>query len=69
MTTQWKLFARLFTVTWESRYRRGGRDPAVYLGGFVIFEVAFTPPSSGPVDPLDMEGIYTYRAEPAGTDD
>ena len=39
-----------------------------YIEGFVIFEVAFTPlPSSVPDDPLDVEGIYTYRAEPAGT--
>jgi hypothetical protein len=40
-----------------------------YIEGFVIFEVAFTPlPSTVPDDPLDVEGIYTYRAEPAGTD-
>lgn len=40
-----------------------------YIEGFVIFEVAFTPlPASVPEDPLDIEGIYTYRAEPAGTD-
>src|SRR5215467_1232702 len=40
-----------------------------YIEGFVIFEVAFTPlPASVPDDPLDVEGIYTYRAEPAGTD-
>ena len=40
-----------------------------YIEGFVIFEVAFTPlPASVPNDPLDVEGIYTYRAEPAGTD-
>jgi hypothetical protein len=40
-----------------------------YIEGFVVFEVAFTPlPSSVPDDPLDVEGIYTYRAEPAGTD-
>lgn len=40
-----------------------------YIEGFVIFEVAFTPvPSNPPDDPLDVEGIYTYRAEPAGTD-
>ena len=40
-----------------------------YIEGFVIFEVAFTPlPSNVPDDPLDVEGIYTYRAEPAGTD-
>jgi hypothetical protein len=25
-------------------------------------------PASIPFDPLDVEGIYTYRAEPAGTD-
>jgi hypothetical protein len=40
-----------------------------YIEGFVIFEVAFSPlPASVPDDPLDVEGIYTYRAEPAGTD-
>jgi len=40
-----------------------------YIEGFVIFEVAFTPvPTNVPDDPLDVEGIYTYRAEPAGTD-
>ena len=41
-----------------------------YIEGFVVFEVAFTPlPTTGvPDDPLDVEGIYTYRAEPAGTD-
>jgi len=40
-----------------------------YIEGFVIFEVAFTPvPTDVPDDPLDVEGIYTYRAEPAGTD-
>lgn len=48
-------------------------DPAVayppYIEGFVIFEVFYLPlPASPPVDPLDVEGIYTYRAEPAGTD-
>jgi hypothetical protein len=40
-----------------------------YIEGFVIFEVFFAPlPTSVPVDPLDVEAIYTYRAEPAGTD-
>jgi len=41
-----------------------------YIEGFVIFEVVFPNPlpSSVPDDPLDIEGIYTYRAEPAGTD-
>ncbi len=40
-----------------------------YIEGFVIFEVYFAPlPASVPVDPLDVEGIYTYRAEPVGTD-
>ena len=40
-----------------------------YIEGFVIFEVAFNPlPSNVPDDPLDVEGIYTYRAEPVGTD-
>lgn len=40
-----------------------------YIEGFVIFEVFYLPlPASPPIDPLDVEGIYTYRAEPAGTD-
>lgn len=43
-----------------------------YIEGFVIFEVVFTNPipigTVIPDDPLDIEGIYTYRAEPAGTD-
>ena len=40
-----------------------------YIEGFVIFEVFYQVlPASPPVDPLDVEGIYTYRAEPAGTD-
>lgn len=40
-----------------------------YIEGFVVFEVYFAPlPSSVPVDPLDVEAIYTYRAEPVGTD-
>jgi hypothetical protein len=40
-----------------------------YIEGFVIFEVYFAPlPTSVPFDPLDVEGIYTYRAEPVGTD-
>ena len=41
-----------------------------YIEGFVIFEVVFPNPlpSAVPDDPLDIEGIYTYRAEPAGTD-
>lgn len=41
-----------------------------YIEGFVIFEVVFSNPlpSAVPDDPLDIEGIYTYRAEPAGTD-
>ncbi len=42
-----------------------------YIEGFVIFEVAFTNPiPTGtiiPDDPLDIEAIYTYRPEPAGT--
>lgn len=42
-----------------------------YIEGFVIFEVVFpNPVPTGfviPDDPLDIEGIYTYRAEPAGT--
>jgi len=40
-----------------------------YIEGFVILEVYFTQlPTSPPVDPLDVAAIYTYRAEPAGTD-
>ena len=40
-----------------------------YIEGFVIFEVFFNQlPANPPDDPLDVEGIYTYRAEPAGTD-
>jgi len=40
-----------------------------YIEGFVVFEVYFAPlPASVPVDPLDVEAIYTYRAEPVGTD-
>lgn len=40
-----------------------------YIEGFVILEVYFAPlPASVPVDPLDVEAIYTYRAEPVGTD-
>src|SRR6201991_1569198 len=39
-----------------------------YIEGFVIFEVYFAPlPTSVPVDPLDVAGIYTYRPEPVGT--
>ena len=48
-------------------------DPAVayppYIEGFLIFEVFYqVVPAGAPIDPLDVEGIYTYRAEPAGTD-
>src|SRR5215213_3276932 len=44
-------------------------QPPPYIEGFVIFEVFYQAlPASPPVDPLDVEGIYTYRAEPAGTD-
>jgi hypothetical protein len=46
-----------------------GALPPPYIEGFVIFEVFYQLlPASPPVDPLDVEGIYTYRAEPAGTD-
>lgn len=40
-----------------------------YIEGFVVFEVVFPNPlpSGVPDDPLDIEGIYTYRAEPVGT--
>ena len=44
-------------------------QPPPYIEGFVIFEVFYQAlPASPPIDPLDVEGIYTYRAEPAGTD-
>ena len=48
-------------------------DPNVpyppYIEGFLIFEVFYqVVPAGAPIDPLDVEGIYTYRAEPAGTD-
>ena len=44
-------------------------QPPPYIEGFVIFEVWYQVfPNPTPVDPLDVEGIYTYRAEPAGTD-
>ncbi|HEX7331531.1 MAG TPA: hypothetical protein VF290_08520 [Pyrinomonadaceae bacterium] len=43
-----------------------------YIEGFVVFEVFFVNPIQPgtviPFDPLDVAGIYTYRAEPAGTD-
>ncbi len=43
--------------------------PPPYIEGFVVFEVHYQVlPTNPPVDPLDVEGIYTYRAEPAGTD-
>jgi len=43
--------------------------PPPYIEGFLIFEVFYQVlPASPPIDPLDVEGIYTYRAEPAGTD-
>ena len=46
-----------------------GAVPPPYIEGFVIFEVFYQVlPASPPIDPLDVEGIYTYRAEPAGTD-
>lgn len=46
-----------------------GALPPPYIEGFVIFEVWYQIfPNPTPVDPLDIEGIYTYRAEPAGTD-
>ena len=42
-------------------------QPPPYIEGFVIFEVFYLPlPASPPVDPLDVEGIYTYRPEPVG---
>ena len=43
--------------------------PPPYIEGFVVFEVHYQVlPTNPPVDPLDVEGIYTYRAEPVGTD-
>ena len=46
-------------------------DPP-YIEGFVVLEVYFANPIQPgtviPFDPLDVEAIYTYRAEPAGTD-
>ena len=46
-----------------------GTLPPPYIEGFVIFEVWYQVfPNPVPIDPLDVEGIYTYRAEPAGTD-
>ena len=43
--------------------------PPPYIEGFVVFEVFYSVfPNPLPIDPLDVEGIYTYRAEPAGTD-
>ena len=43
--------------------------PPPYIEGFVILEVFWGQvPANLPVDPLDVAGIYTYRAEPAGTD-
>ena len=43
--------------------------PPPYIEGFVVLEVFYTVvPAAPPIDPLDVEGIYTYRAEPAGTD-
>lgn len=45
-----------------------GAQPPPYIEGFVIFEVFYPVlPANPPVDALDIEGIYTYRAEPAGT--
>ena len=47
----------------------GGDQIPPYIEGFVIFEVVFGNPlpNNVPDDPLDVEGIYTYRAEPVGT--
>ena len=43
--------------------------PPPYIEGFVVLEVFYNVvPANPPIDPLDVEGIYTYRAEPAGTD-
>ena len=57
-------------VTWESPFRLKWDVIPPYIEGFVILEVFFPNPIpvSIPFDPLDVEGIYTYRAEPAGTD-
>jgi len=38
--------------------------PPPYIEGFLIFGVFYQVlPANPPVDPLDVEGIYTYRAE------
>lgn len=43
--------------------------PPPYIEGFVVLEVFYNVvPANPPIDPLDVEGIYTYRAEPVGTD-
>lgn len=40
-------------------------QPPPYIEGFVIFEVFFSPvPAAPPLDPLDVEGIYTYFGPP-----
>jgi hypothetical protein len=44
--------------------------PPPFVEGFVIFEVYFLSPSHGgppPPDPLDVEGIYTYKGDLPGS--
>lgn len=41
-----------------------GQLPPPYIEGFVIFEVYYTQGTPAPPrDPLDVEGIYTYRGD------
>ncbi|HYU32800.1 MAG TPA: hypothetical protein VEW48_11610 [Thermoanaerobaculia bacterium] len=45
-----------------------GQMPPPYMEGFVILEVYAPPNSKMPLDPLDVEGIYTYRGDlPTGS--
>jgi len=44
------------------------QTPPPYIEGFVILEVYFPPTVMAPPDPLDVEGVYTYRGDlPVGT--
>jgi hypothetical protein len=45
-------------------------DPWPYINGFVIFEVYYDPnkqKSPPPPDPLDVEGVYTYKGDLPGS--
>jgi hypothetical protein len=46
-------------------------DPWRYIEGFVILEVYFTPGAGKPIvpppDPLDVEGVYTYKGDLPGS--